>query len=199
MIANAVAAEKAGYDAFVIGHFQDSGLAEARAAVDIPVIGLGEATLLHACTLGGLMGIVTINPRFIAWIRRQVAQYGLGDRVAGIRATVFEPGQIMSAFDDAALFDSARRQFDTEAAPLLEAGAEVIIGGGGIPMLLFGRVHGHRIGEVPVLDGLPVAVMEAEKAVRLNALNGLAVSRAGDYVRAPAHIVEEFISGAAPR
>jgi Asp/Glu/hydantoin racemase len=30
----------------VIGHFTDAGLAEARSAVRIPVIGLGEATIL---------------------------------------------------------------------------------------------------------------------------------------------------------
>jgi hypothetical protein len=50
-------AQEQGYDAFVIGHFQEAGLAEARAAVRIPVIGIGigigigEATMLHACTL----------------------------------------------------------------------------------------------------------------------------------------------------
>ena len=44
-IRNALDAERAGYDAFVIGHFQEPGLLEIRGAVDIPVVGLGEATL----------------------------------------------------------------------------------------------------------------------------------------------------------
>ena len=39
----AIDAERRGYDAFAIGHFQDGGLYEARATVDIPVLGLGEA------------------------------------------------------------------------------------------------------------------------------------------------------------
>jgi hypothetical protein len=47
-IRNALEAERAGYDAFVIGHFQEPGLLEIRGAVDIPVTGLGEATLLAA-------------------------------------------------------------------------------------------------------------------------------------------------------
>jgi hypothetical protein len=38
MICNAVAAEREGYDAFIVGHFQDAGLYEARAVVDIPVV-----------------------------------------------------------------------------------------------------------------------------------------------------------------
>ena len=46
VICNAVRAEREGYDAFVVGHFQDAGLYEARGVVDIPVIGLGEATML---------------------------------------------------------------------------------------------------------------------------------------------------------
>ena len=33
----ALEAERAGYDAFVIGHFQEPGLTECRGAVDIPV------------------------------------------------------------------------------------------------------------------------------------------------------------------
>src|SRR5256885_1381822 len=51
-IRNALEAERQGYDAIAITHFQDAGLAEAKAVVDIPVLGLGETTLLHACTLG---------------------------------------------------------------------------------------------------------------------------------------------------
>jgi Asp/Glu/hydantoin racemase len=43
VICNAVRAEREGYDAFVIGHFQDAGLYEARSVVDIPVLALGEA------------------------------------------------------------------------------------------------------------------------------------------------------------
>lgn len=194
MIANAVAAQSAGYDAFVCGHIQDSGLLEARGAVDIPVIGLGESTLLHACQLGQTMGIVTINPRFIPLFERQFAYYGLAKRIAGVRSVVFEPGQILAAFDDEALLARTKDQFGAEAAPLLDLGADVIIGGGGIPMLLFGRTHAHRIGDAPVLDGLPVALMHAEMAVRLGALNGLAISRRGLYARAPDPVVQEFLA-----
>ncbi len=62
VIGNALAAEKAGYDAFVIGHFQEPGLIEIKGAVDIPVIGLGEANLLAALSMGGRLGLVTIDP-----------------------------------------------------------------------------------------------------------------------------------------
>src|SRR6516165_7968319 len=48
VIRGAIAAEREDYDVFFMNHFQDVGLYEARAAVKIPVLGLGEATLLHA-------------------------------------------------------------------------------------------------------------------------------------------------------
>jgi hypothetical protein len=62
VIANALTAEEQGYDAFVIGNFGEAGLAEARSAVRIPVIGLGEATMLHACTLGRKIGLAPRRP-----------------------------------------------------------------------------------------------------------------------------------------
>ena len=76
-IRNAIEAERQGYDAIAITHFQDAGLAEAKAVVDIPVLGLGETTLFHACTLGRKLGLVTINPAFIPWHEDQVIRYGL--------------------------------------------------------------------------------------------------------------------------
>src|SRR5271154_1149875 len=70
VIRHALEAEKAGYDAFVIGHFQEPGLIEIRSSVDIPVIGLGEANLLAALAMGGRIGLVTIDPSFITWHER---------------------------------------------------------------------------------------------------------------------------------
>ncbi|MEO1103731.1 MAG: aspartate/glutamate racemase family protein [Pseudomonadota bacterium] len=194
MISNAIRAEREGYDAFVVGHFQDAGLYEARAAVGIPVIGLGEASMLHACQLGQRVAVVTINPRFVSYIERQVGTYGLKDRVKDVTAMVFEPGQIMAAFHDAGAFEETKRQFDTLAEPLVASGTDVIVAGGGIPMLLFAGVRAHRIKDAPVMNGLPVALMAAETAVRLGRLNGLEASRRSDFARPPDWVLEEFLT-----
>src|SRR5260370_6216873 len=84
-IRNALDAERAGYDAFVIGHFQEPGLLEIRGAVDIPVVGLGEATLLAALSMGRQLGLVTIDPVFIDWHERQGRAHRLEQRRAGAR------------------------------------------------------------------------------------------------------------------
>ncbi len=194
VICNAVEAERQGYDAFIIGHFQDAGLYEARSAVDIPVIALGEASMLHACTLGQRSGIVTINRRFIPWFHHQIGKYGLGARITGVHAMQFEPGQILAAFGSDARRDEVAELFRQQALPLIEAGTEVLIPGGGIPMLLFSQIHGHRIDGLPVLNGIPVALKAAEMAVELRRETGLGVSRIGDFVKAPPEVIEEFLT-----
>ena len=63
-VRGAVEAERQGFHAMAITHFQDAALAEVKSATQIPVLGLGETTLFHACTLGRKLGLVTINPTF---------------------------------------------------------------------------------------------------------------------------------------
>ncbi|SFE28061.1 aspartate/glutamate racemase family protein [Roseivivax sediminis] len=193
MICNAVQAEREGYDAFVVGHFQDAGLYEARAAVDIPVIALGEASMLHACTLGQRIGIITINRRFIPWFHHQISKYGLRERVSDVYAMDFEPGQILGAFGSDARRDEVARLFAEQAMPMIGRGTDVLIPGGGIPMLLFSQVHAHRIEGLPVLNGIPVAVKAAESAVELKREFGLSVSRTGDFLQPPREVIDEFL------
>lgn len=194
VICNAVRAEEQGYDAYVIGHFQDAGLYEARSVVDIPVLALGEASMLHACTLGQRSGIVTINRRFIPWFHQQITKYGLERRVTGVHALHFEPGALLQAFGDEALTRSVVEQFAEQAAPLVVNGVDVILPGGGIPMLLFSTLHGHNVGGAPVLNGIPVVVKMAELAVRLQRMTGMTVSRTADFIKPPRAIIDEFLS-----
>lgn len=194
MICNAIRAEREGYDAFIVGHFQDAGLYEARAAVDIPVIALGEATMLWCCQMGQQLGIVTINPRFIPWFHHQIGKYGLRERVTGVHSMTFEPGQILEAYGDKNKAEEVRRLFEEQGRPLIRDGVDVLIPGGGIPMLLFSQFHDHQIDGAPVINGIPIAVRMAEMAVLLKRQTGQSVSRTGDYTKAPPDVIEEFLS-----
>ena len=194
VICNAVRAEREGYDAFVIGHFQDAGLYEARAVVDIPVVALGEASMLYGCQLGQRSGIVTINTRYIPWFHHQITKYGLERRVAGVHAMNFEPGQILGAYESDGLAEKVVELFAEQARPLVQQGVDVLIPGGGIPMLLFSKISGHAIDGAPVINGIPIVVKMAELAVKLRRLSGLGVSRVSDYVKPPAEIIEEFMT-----
>ena len=194
VICNAVRAEREGYDAFVVGHFQDAGLYEARSVVDIPVVALGEASMLYACQLGQRSGIVTINPRFRPWFHHQIGKYGLRERVAGVHAMNFEPGQILAAISNPEGLAEVERLFAEQAQPLVDDGVDVLIPGGGIPMLAFSGVKDHRVGDAPVINGIPIVVKMAEMAVKLRRLTGLGVSRVSDYAKAPDHVIEEFLT-----
>src|SRR5436190_5002066 len=192
-IRNALEAERAGYDAFVIGHFQEPGLLEIRGALDIPVIGLGEANLLAALSMGRRIGLVTIDPVFIEWHERQVREHGLEQRVAGVRAIRMDLPGFMRCFTDEASYAKARSDFVEQVRPLVAGGAEVIIPAGGLPMLLFARECPFVIDGALVLNGIAVAAKAAEMALGLKRLTGTVVSRRGTYAKASAACVEEYL------
>jgi allantoin racemase len=192
-IRNALEAERAGYDAFVIGHFQEPGLLEIRGAVDMPVIGLGEASMLAGLSMGGRLGLITIDPVFIDWHERQVNAHCFDRRVAGVRAIQIDLAGFMRAFTDAASYAKVRADFIAQVRPLVAAGAEVIIPAGGLPMLLFARERPFVIDGALVLNGIAVAVKAAEMALALRHLTGAVVSRRGTYAKASAACIEEYL------
>jgi Asp/Glu/hydantoin racemase len=194
VVRHALEAEKAGYDAFVIGHFQEPGLLEIRSSVDIPVIGLGEASLLAALTMGHRLGLVTIDPIFIPWHDRQVRMHRLGERVVGTTALKMNLPAFMKAFTDEDAYATVRAQFVAQVKPLIEAGAEVIIPAGGLPMLLFARECPFIIDGAPVLNGIAVVAKATEMALALKAITKVVVSRRSTYAKASAEAIREFLA-----
>ena len=177
VIRGAIQAERDGYDVFFMNHFQDVGLYEARAAVSIPVLGLGEASLLHACTMGRKLGLVAINRAFIPTHAEQVQLYGLQQRIAGIRAVDAEISDYMDAFTSPAKKSELWARFEHEARRLIEVGADVIVPTGGIPMMLFGTEAGANVDGAPIVNGVPVVIKAAEMAVKLRRLGVPVASR----------------------
>lgn len=192
-IRNALQAQEAGYDAVVIGHFQEPGLRECRGALDIPVIGLGEAAMLHACTMGLKFGLVTINPVFLAWHEMQVAGHGLERRFAGVRAIAADVDRFMAAFTDPAELEAVRADFRAQVQPLIAAGADVLIPAGGLPMLVMAELQPFLVDGACVLEGLAAAVKAAETAVDMHRLTGVAAGRNGFYAKAPDGAIKDFL------
>ena len=189
LIRNAVEAEKQGYAAMVITHFQDAGLAEVKSVVDIPVIGLGETTLMHSLTLGRKLGLVTINPVFIPWHEDQVVRYGLQQRVVGVRAVKATVKDFIDAFAGEEAFNRLKPLWERECRVLLEAGADVIVPAGGLPMMLFsGEFEG-----APVVNGVTLVAKTAEMAIRLRQQGMFKVSRRSNYGKPPEKALKEFL------
>ena len=189
LIRNAVEAEKQGYDAMAITHFQDAGLAEVKSVAEIPVLGLGETTLFHACTLGRKLGLITINPIFIPWHEDQVIRYGLQQRVVGVRAVDASVADFINAFADKTAFDALYPKWEREVRTLLAAGADVIVPAGGLPMMLFsGEFEG-----APVVNGVTLIAKSAELAIKLRKLGMAKVSRRSNFVKPPEKALKEFL------
>jgi allantoin racemase len=194
VIRNAIQAEQQGYDAFVIGHFQEPGLIECRTALEMPVIGLGEATMLYACTLGRTFGLVTINPVFIPWHRDQIIRLGLSGRAIGVRAIDTQVATYMQAFQEEKVYAQVKEEFCREVLPLVDEGAEVIIPAGGLPMLLFAREKNFTVRGAVVLNGIAVIAAMAELALKLFRQTGIAVSRKGMFAKALPEAIQEFLT-----
>jgi Asp/Glu/hydantoin racemase len=190
LIRNALEAERQGYAAMAITHFQDAGLAEVKSVVDIPVLGLGETNLFHACTLGRKLGLVTINPVFIPWHEDQVIRYGLQSRVVGVRAVNATVKDFIDAFASQDALEKLTPLWEKECRVLLDAGADVIVPAGGLPMMLFG---GATFEGAPVVNGITVLAKSAEMAIKLRALGAGHVSRRSNFVKPPDKALKEFL------
>ena len=196
VIRGAIAAERDGYDVYFMNHFQDVGLYDARAAVNIPVLGLGEATLLHACTMGRKLGLLTINPAFIPIHAEQIYRYGLQQRIAGIRAIDAGISDYMDAFTSSAKKSELQAIFEREARRLIDVGADVIVPAGGIPMMLFGNDSEANVDGAPIVNGVTVVIKAAEMAVKLRRLGVAVASRhpQSGFALPSAQAIEEFLS-----
>lgn len=182
LLANAVAAQRQGFDAFLVGNIADPGLVEARELLTIPVLGLCESTLHIACMMGHRFGVVAPNPKFSGRIERNILLYGLERRLAAV--TIMSVGTLTDlgeAFEPGAARDDVLAQFTAAARTCAEQGAEVIVAGGGVLMALLTAAGIRDVDGVPVLDGVTALVKTAELAVRLREITGTFTSKAGTY------------------
>jgi hypothetical protein len=192
-ISNGIDAERAGYDVYVLGHFQDPGLYELRSTLSIPVVGVGEATLFAASQLGRRLGLVTLHPAFEVWHYEQAERYGLNGRVTQVKGLGLQPSDFSATFAGdlqarARLFSA----FAGVAEPMVADGADVIVPAGVLPGLLVASEHGYRIGHAPVVNCASVALKSAEMWAQLRALDGLEPSRGPSFTLANERAKADF-------
>jgi allantoin racemase len=185
----ALEAEQRAFDAVAIGNILDPGLREARSMVDIPVLGLGETSMLTTCMMGSRFTLIAVNPYFSARFQENVAKYGLKERLASIECMGLTPHELDACFSDAGARAKALAAFTAAARAGLDAGAEVIIPAGG-RLTAFLNANGIRdVDGAAVLDGTAALITMTEAAVRLRTVAGTFVSRRLLYAKAPAHVI----------
>ncbi|WP_285568040.1 MULTISPECIES: aspartate/glutamate racemase family protein [unclassified Streptomyces] len=141
----------AGHDAVVIACGHDPGLAELRALLPVPVVGIAEAAMLQACLYGGRFSVPVFSPGSVPLVRNMVHRYGLDARLASVVPMATDTAAAVR--DPEALLDqyvrAGRTARDRDAADSL---------------VLIGSVVGSLAPEleavlgIPVVAGLPAAL-----------------------------------------
>ena len=84
-VLDAIAEHASDIDGVLIGVSLDTALRPARALFDFPIVGMTEAAMLTACTLGGKFGLITFGAAAIAPYKELCESHGLLARLAGMR------------------------------------------------------------------------------------------------------------------
>lgn len=184
--------EEKGYDAAIIGCFNDPGLWEARESLSIPVIGVGEAGMMTACLIGRNFGVVTVRKKLIPFVEENVRRYGLESRL--IRGTPIRSCELDEKLYPQMFIEPEKiaiPPFEEQAKKLVEDGAEVVVVGCASlgPAL---SLAGYRVvpgSRVPVLNATAAAVKLAEALGHLRQTLGLSTSKALKYQRLPGPIL----------
>ena len=181
VIANALQAEREGYDAFAIGGTLDLGHIFIREVLDIPVAFIAESSLYHACLLARKFAIIAINEKMLQRQMELVKHHGMELRCvpgAHLDSSLLELVELFKA--------NPQRVGDlfTEAAKkVIAQGAGAIIPGYGALSSFFGQQDIHDIDDVPIVDIVAVVVKTAEMLVDMKNL-GVKRSRIGSYTYA---------------
>lgn len=145
----------AGCDAVVLAVSLDTGLWACRELLHVPVIGMTEAGLLMASSVGTRIGLVTYGQRMGPLYRELAEGYGLGSRLAGIatldvaaQQTFSEPQRVREA-----TLAAARQLVERD-------GAEAVLLAGAAMATMAAALQPEL--DVPLLDGVACAVALAE-------------------------------------
>ncbi len=176
-IAAARAAEAGGFDAYAMCTLPNPMLREARALVDIPVVGLGETAFHMATMYGQRFGVMLFIDRMIPLYREQVHGYGLDSRCAGIKPSGLAFADVLAGFSDP---DPVIERFIDAARKMIsDDGADVIIPGE-VPLNMLLSMNGvNRVDDVPIVDSFAVTLKMTEMRVDLQRVSGMTASRHG--------------------
>jgi Asp/Glu/hydantoin racemase len=184
---NALRAQSAGYDVFAIGSVQDPALEQARALLDIPVVGYGESAMHLACCLSSKFAVLVFQEGFDQMMDLRIQRLGLAARALPTMVIDASFDQVGRGLQD---HETLIQPFTRAARVAIENGAEAIIPGQLYLSEAIVRSGIKRIDDVPVVDGLTANLKMAEVMHDLKAA-GIGVTRRG-YLHAqpPAAMVQ---------
>ena len=151
-VLSAVARHGAGADGIVLASFGDTGLAQVRARVRVPVTGIARSAYGAAIALGDRFALVSFSAAMAPSLRQTIEDYGLAPRLAALLTVPDARWSAPEAIQDE--LQAPMRQLCIEAAGLPGV-ASVVLGGGPLAGLA-ARLQPDV--PVPLIDGTTAAV-----------------------------------------
>jgi allantoin racemase len=173
------AAEAQGAAAAIIGCFYDGGLREAREALTMPVVGMGEASMLLASTMGHRFSIIVGRRKWIPKMSDNAVLAGVERRLASFRSVDMGIPDVLA--DPERFLD---RVIEEGQRAVDEDGAEVVVLSEITSPAFWARAA--RDLPVPLVDPGVAGWKWAEMAADLYAGLGLTHSKAFGYEAPPA-------------
>ena len=157
-VQEAIKAERAGYDAVVLGCLDEPGVSEAKEALQIPAVGEAEAAMHYASLVGRRFSFVGGSPESKGILEDLAKKYGFAHKLASVRKI------------DASPLDFAARKNGVLERLLVE-GRRAIEEDGADSLIGYGSIEGiERLRDelgVPVISPVQASVLMAEALVRL--------------------------------
>jgi allantoin racemase len=179
ILKSVLAAEREGFDAFVIGCCYDPGLTPARELASIPVIGPLEASVLLARLFGHRFAVLTDHRKAVPEIEDRIRVYGVEANCRSVSA--------IDWFIDDMIKDpaSVARDLYARTGEVLERErAEVIVVGCTIISACFEQTvlrGGAELADRAIVNPNLMAVKLAELFADLNTVGQYRISRGGYY------------------
>lgn len=137
-------------DGVILSAFVDPGLARLTGLLDVPVVGIGEASLREAAAVGRFSVVLT-TPGLTGMVCRYAAALGVADRLASVPGTTGDPATLMA---DAGRLLAALDELVRQAVS--RDGAQAVVIGGG-PLADAARTLA-ATAPVPLVEPVPAAV-----------------------------------------
>jgi len=179
-------AEKEGYDAAIIGCFNDPGLWEAREITDrIVVAAPAEASMLIAAGLGHRFSIIVSDDKSIPKMYEIVVNNGLINRLASFETVDLGVNDFQK--DKTEVLQRIHKAAERAVHEKL---AEVIILGCTMQFGLYKKLQEDL--KIPVIDGILAALKYAELMIELRKNFGWGHSKVNSYKTPPISEIKEW-------
>ncbi len=169
-----------GYDAVAIGCFLDPAMQEARELVSIPVLGLGETSMLMACMYGYKFSGVAFHNKQAQYYDRKAFEYGLASRHIPFGNLGIDFNEVQTAFTSP---EKMTGTFIGVSRRLAAQGAEVILAACATVNAIIRREKIQEVDGALVMDCNAVLLKLAEAMAELAGSIGLRASQRLLYQR----------------